>query len=161
LVACYANNIPNPNAFDGDSSFLEKSGLITPLPGLPGATDTVAFSLNNDGQVVGRSTPSGEHNHAVLWDHGVIQQLGELPGDIRSAALKINDLGQAVGFSRKDTPTDNIRHAVFWYKGTSPIQLLARRNFDEGLGINEPGQIVGFSGPAPASEHPALWDKAQ
>ena len=30
-------------------------------------------------------------------------------------------------------------------------------NLDQALGINEQGQIVGFSGPAPGSEHPALW----
>src|SRR5689334_6608047 len=44
-VVAYANNIADPNAFFGDSPFLWKNGQITPLPGLPGAIDTVAFAL--------------------------------------------------------------------------------------------------------------------
>jgi probable HAF family extracellular repeat protein len=160
VVAAYANNTANRNVFAGDTSFLWKNGKITPLPGLLGATDTVAFSLNNEGQVVGRSI-LGVDNHAVLWDHGGIQRLGELAGDTgdnRSAALKINDRGQAVGYSRNSTA--GTRHAVLWYKGTIAHQLPALPNggnLDQALGINEKGQIVGFSGPARGPEHPALW----
>jgi probable HAF family extracellular repeat protein len=164
VVAAYANNTADPNAFAGDSSFLWKNGKITHLPGLFGATDTVAFSLNNEGQVVGRSTPAGEKNHAVLWDHGVIQKLGELPGQPghghnSSAAVKINDRGQAVGYSRNTVDFPNTRQAVLWYKGTiAQLPPLPNGgNLDEGLGINEEGQIVGFSGPAGGPEHPALW----
>jgi len=162
VIAGYANasadDIAN-STFFGDSSFLWQNSTITPLPGLPGAIDTIAFSLNNKGQVVGRSTPAGEGSHAVLWDHGVIQSLPLLPGDVRGGALMINDRGQAVGFSRN--PALGVRHAALWYKGTvSQLPPLPGGGaFDEGLGINEIGQIVGWSGPASGLEHIALWDK--
>ena len=168
VVAAYANNAnpPDPNAFAGDISFLWKNGTITPLPGLSGATDTIAFSLSNNVQVVGRSTPTGKFSHAVLWDHGVIKNLGELPGQPghghnSSAALNINDRGQAVGYSRNTVDFPGTRQAVLWYKGKIALlpALPNGGNFDEGLGINEVGQIVGFSGPTAGSEHPALWDK--
>src|SRR5258706_3421380 len=121
VIAAYANSSADDLAnstFFGDSSFLWKNGTITPLPGLPGAIDTTALSLNNKGQVCGRSTPDGERSHAVLWDHGVIRALGELPGDNKSAALLINDLGQAVGYSRQPVVDGNHLRAVLWYKGT-------------------------------------------
>jgi probable HAF family extracellular repeat protein len=161
LLAFYANNSDqDPNAFVGDVAFLWKNGQSTPLPGLTNATDTVAFSVNDNGQAVGRSTVTPPYNHAVLWNHGVINQLPELTGDIRSAALKINDRGQAVGYSRK---SPNVRHAAVWYMGrvTQLPPLPNGGNFDEALGINEPGQIVGFSGPDPDAVHPALWSGGQ
>jgi len=158
VVAVYANSIADPNAFTGDSSYLWQNGQITPLPGLPGATDTIAFALNNHGQVVGRSTVPGAPNHPVLWDQGVIQMLDELPGDNKGAALGINDHGQVVGYSA--STATGIRTAVIWYKGTlSQLPSLpGGGGFDEALGINEKGQIVGLSGPGGGLDHITLWD---
>src|SRR5690349_2196374 len=93
VIAAYANSSADDLAnvtFFGDSAFLWQNGTITALPGLPGAIDTIPFSLNNRGQVVGRSTVPGVPNYPVLWDHGVIQALPELPGDDKGAALTIN-----------------------------------------------------------------------
>ena len=135
------------NGFVGDSPFIWKNGTITPLPELPDATDTTPEHINNNGQVVGRSTPPGAPNHPVLWDQGVIQVLPELPGDNKGNALTINDRGQAAGYSANTTT--GIRLAVVWYKGTVSMltPLPGGGGFDEALGINEKGQIVGCSGP--------------
>jgi probable HAF family extracellular repeat protein len=162
VIVGYANSNQDDLAnttFFGDSAFLWKDGTVTPLPGLPSAIDTIPFSLNNKGQVVGRSTPAGQGSHAVLWDHGVILSLPLLPGDDRGGALQINDRGQAVGFSRN--PALGVRHAALWYKGivTQLPPLPGGGVYDEGLGINEKGEIVGWSGPASGLEHIALWDK--
>ena len=164
VIAGYANSSADDIAnstFFGDSAFLWKNGTITPLPGLPGAIDTVPFSLNNNGTVVGRSTPDGQRSHAVLWDHGVIRALGELPGDNKSASLQINDRGQAVGYSRQPVADGNHLRAVVWYKGkiSRLSSLPGGDGWEEALGINQEGQIVGFAGPAPGLEHIALWDK--
>lgn len=163
-IAAYANSsvsdLVNETYF-GDASFLWKNGVIAPLPGLPNSFDTIAFSLNNKGQAVGRSTPDGERNHAVLWDHGVIQLLGELPGDNKSAALQINDRGQAVGYSQKPVADGNDRRAALWYKGAVSRlpSLPGGGGYDEGLGVNEQGQIAGFSGQSYGLEHIAVWEK--
>src|SRR5258708_975663 len=164
VIAAYANSSQDDLAnetFFGDAAFLWKDGAITPLPGLPNAIDTIPFSLNNRGQVVGRSTPDGQRNHAVLWDHGVIRLLGELPGDNKSAALIINDLGQAVGYSQQPVADGNRRRGAFFYKGkvSQLPSLPGGGGFDEGLGINEAGQIFGLSGPGFGLEHATLWDR--
>ncbi len=164
VIAAYSNSNADDLAnstFFGDSSFLWQNGTITPLTGLPNAIDTVALSINNRGQVAGRSTPDGERSHAVLWDHGFIRALGELPGDNKSAALMINDLGQAVGYSRQPVVDGNRLRAVLWYKGTISRlpSLPGGDGWEEALGINEEGQIVGYAGPTPGLEHIALWDK--
>ena len=166
-VVAYANPVADDiasTAFFGDSAFIWKNGTSAPLPGLPGAIDTVPFSLNDEGQVVGRSTPLGGRNVAVVWDHEVVYALGQLPGDNSSAALQINNHGQAVGYSRKRPLRNGIdRRAVIWSRGTiTQLPSLAPSGgpaLDEALGINDHGQIVGFSGTVPGLEHIALWDK--
>ena len=102
VVAAYANSNADDlfyDSFVGDSPFLWYNGTITPLPELPFATDTIPLHINNNGQVVGRSTQPGVPNHPVLWDREVITVLPELPGDNKGGALTINGRGQAAGYS--------------------------------------------------------------
>jgi probable HAF family extracellular repeat protein len=162
VVVADANADPSSlffNGFIGDSPFISINGTITPLPELPDATGTTPEHINNKGQVVGRYTPAGAYNEPVLWDKGVIQVLPVLPGDNRGNALTINDRGQAAGYSANTTA--GTRFAVVWDKGTVSelTPLPGGGGFDEALGINEKGQVVGWSGPAPGSEHIAFWDK--
>jgi probable extracellular repeat, HAF family len=164
VVAVYVNGDADTLAntiFFGDSTFLWHKGTILPLSGLPGAIDTVAFAVNERAQAVGRSTPDGERSHAVLWDHGVIYRFPELPGDDKSASLMINNSGQAVGYSRQAVANGNLQRAVVWDKGTVTRlgSLPSGEGFEESLGINSVGQIVGFAGPQPGLEHGVLWYK--
>ncbi len=82
VVAAYANSNADDlfyDSFVGDSPFLWYNGTITPLQELPFATDTIPLHINNNGQVVGRSTqPGSRSNHPVLWDREVITVLPEL-----------------------------------------------------------------------------------
>jgi probable HAF family extracellular repeat protein len=162
VVVAYANADPLSlfnNGFIGDSPFLWQKGTITPLPELPDATGTTPEHINNNGTVVGRYTPLDRPNQPVLWDHGVIRVLPVLRGDNRGNAITINDRGQAAGYSANTTA--GTRLAVVWYKGTVSVltPLPGGGGFDEALGINEKGQIVGWSGPGPGQEHIALWGK--
>lgn len=161
VVACYSNNILDPNAFATDVSFLWYRGNTLPLPGLPGAVDTIAFGINNTGQVVGRCTLSVGANHAVLWDDGAVFQLPELPGDDKSAALLIDDDCRAVGYSANSIT--GARSAVSWYRGevSKLPSLPGQGGYDEALGINGAGRAIGYSGTEAGygvSEHIALWD---
>ena len=72
-----------------------------------GGFTSIAFGINELGQVVGWShTPTGEQ-HAFLWTaSGGMQALGGL-----SIALSINNAGQIVGYS--ELPSGAL-HATLW-----------------------------------------------
>jgi probable HAF family extracellular repeat protein len=189
VIAAYANDVDNPNAFFGDVPFLWDRGRVTVLPELEGAIDTIPYSLNDSGQVVGSSQPEGEGPHAVLWDRAPcgctlyrprrgdpsearchhprvswrIRTLSELPGDNFSDASAVNNRRQVVGVSANFTPEpfSLAFHAVLWQENriVRLPPLPDAGMADWALDINEHGQIVGFSGPAFGLEHPALWDK--
>ena len=174
LVAAYANDVANPNAFAGDVPFLWNKGRITVLPELPGAVDTIPFCLNDSGQLVGSSQPTGDSfAQPVLWDRIVrsharrawwrIQALGVLPGDNAGYAWAINNRRQAVGASCMfDLDASSfVYHAVLWHKDrTFQLPPLPGGGMaDQAWDINDRGQIVGCSGPAFGQEHAALWYK--
>ncbi len=79
--------------------------LLTVLPDLPGGADqSLAFGVNDAGQVVGYSSAS-TGNRAFLWSASTgMQNLGDLPGgsDVSQAA-GVNNAGQVVGVSAAGT----------------------------------------------------------
>ena len=121
------------------------------LGALPGDVQSIAFDINNPGQVVGRSTKATGAHHAVLWDNGTITDLGMLPDDDFSEARAINNQGEIVGLSGP--------HAVLWDNDT--ITDLGMPSYDEdaiATGINERGQIIGTSGGPFSAPHATFWE---
>jgi len=130
---------------------------------LPGDFESVAFDINDPGQVVGRSTTSaagcnvGECT-AVLWENGTITDLGMLlPDDRYSAAHAINNQGEIVGLSGD--------RAVLWDNGTiTDLGWLPGEDYASASGINERGQIIGSGGGGSPEDvefkapHAVLWD---
>jgi probable HAF family extracellular repeat protein len=127
-------------------ALLWETGKVTDLGTLGGKEGNFAYSINNQGQVVGQSDlPGDETFHAFLWTKQTgMQDLGTLPGDIASSAFGVN-AGEVVGLSAD--PQFNIR-AFVWQNGVmsdlnslvpgdSPLFLLL------GLAINANGEIVG------------------
>ncbi|WP_298913040.1 hypothetical protein [uncultured Nostoc sp.] len=123
----------------GLGPFLYSNGTATSI-GIPG---TVAYGLNNLGQVVGILNS----NTGFLYENGQTTNLGTLPGDGYSVANDINDSGQVVGGSGL-TGVDDSR--AFLYSSSTGLQDLGRLRptdlFSFGVGINNLGQAVGFSG---------------
>lgn len=123
------------------------SGTLQVLPGidpLSNGTDSGALALNNSGQVAGyvRGAVTGWDQRAVVWQAGQMQVLDTL-GGTSSSATAINDLGTTVGWSA----TGSAVHATLW-AGTSATDLgaLGGAAASFAMGINELGQVVGFSG---------------
>ena len=136
------------------------AGNSTPieLGPLPGYCCADARSINERGQIVGRSTTSSgppSPSTATLWGKdGAMVNVGMLPGDSSSLAVAINNSGQVVGWSQTSATT----RAFLWDKGTmSELPGLAGQQATIVKDINDRGQAVGYSGPSPVMwEHRTL-----
>jgi uncharacterized membrane protein len=91
--------VSNPNRVSRGSAFFYSKGVMTEMENLPGERFSSARSINDVGQIVGRSG-----DHAVIWTSGVISDLNDLiPPDSRwvlGFATGINNAGQIVGQGR-------------------------------------------------------------
>jgi probable HAF family extracellular repeat protein len=133
---------------------------ITDLGTLPGDNGSVAFGLNDSGQVVGDSGIVGSpgQGHAFVWDAtNGMQDLGTLPGGSRSRALGINESGQVVGESFIPGTGD---HAFLWdaINGMQDLGTLPGGTETIARGINNSGQVVGESFIPGTGYHAFLWD---
>ncbi len=115
-------------------AFLWEGGQLSLLPLLPQSNQSIAFDINEAGQIVG-----GDQSSALLWDTGTVIALPKLAIGGDNEAFGINDLSQAVG--RSDG------QAVLWEgQAVSGLGILEGFEASTATGINNLGQIVGFSG---------------
>jgi len=118
---------------------------ITDL-GTLGGIYSLAYAINDSGQVVGESVTSNGYTRAFLYSgSGPMQDLGTL-GGASSKAFGINNSGQVVGTA----PLSSGRDHAFLYSGGGPMQdlgTLSAPGFSystsEARGINNSGQVVG------------------
>jgi probable HAF family extracellular repeat protein len=119
--------------------------------GTLGGWDSVAYGINNAGQVVGWAHPADQSRHAFLWSGGSMRDLG--PG----AAYAINDTGQVVGYA---VVADGPYHAVLWSGGSMrDLGTLGGRD-TAAYGINNASQVVGragVQGDSSSTSHAFLW----
>jgi probable HAF family extracellular repeat protein len=122
--------------------------------GTLGGTTSWANSINTSGQIAGGShAPPDERWHAYLRDEGVMTDLGTLGGS-RSVAYNLNDAGQVVGWADL---TGNITfHAVLWNNGVI-TDLGTLSGPSVASGINNSGQIVGYSYTAAGRQHAFIY----
>lgn len=121
------------------------------------APRSIAWAINNRGEVAGESTTSAGQRHAVLWDRDhYALDLGTLGGD-NSAALGINDLGAVVGVS--DTANGS-QHAFRWSSGSGMTDLGTLPGASEcgAADVNDRGEVVGYCNTPPGYQSRAvLW----
>jgi probable HAF family extracellular repeat protein len=135
---------------------------ITDLGVLAGHQST-AYAINDSGQVVGYSyaNQNGTTIHAFLWTAATgMQDLGTL-GGYNSVAEAINNAGQVVGCSDTSTGTTNHEHTFLWTQ-TDGMQDLGTLGLAScAAGLNDVGQIVGYSTISrDADSHAFLWTAA-
>ena len=110
--------------------------------GTLGGSSSIAYGINNAGQVVGYSYLTGDVSyHATVWNGAVATDLGTLGGS-SSIAQDINNFGQVVGTSY--TAGDAARYAGLWNSGAR-INLGSLGGVGGATAINDAGQIVGYS----------------
>lgn len=135
--------------------FWENGGMQS--LGTLGGSWSIAYGVNDAGQVVGTSLAGSGYSGAFLWQNGAMQHLGSLGGNGPSGALAINNAGQVVGYSTNSTPQT---HAFLWNGGMADLGALSD-GASFAYAINETGQVAGWAkvGTYPAiSEHAFLWN---
>jgi probable HAF family extracellular repeat protein len=127
-------------------SFLWQEGKWTDV-GTLGGNYTLAFGLNDNGQVVGRSHTGRSEERPFLWRNGKIENLGTFGGDepedrdLSNVATGINNRGQVVGAA--ETKKDGT-HAFLWQDGNlQDIGKSIRSKDNYAYGINNSGQVAG------------------
>jgi probable HAF family extracellular repeat protein len=156
--SCGNTVLPAPSA--GPHAVIwERDGSVRDLGSLGGTVNTsvlgvgtVAFAINNAGQVTGvAALPGNETFHPFLWTRATgMRDLGAVSGDLVGAGLGMNNKGDVVGasISAPGLSTGNPR-AFLWRKGVmndlnqlvttdSPLYLLIA------YAINDGGEIAGF-----------------
>jgi uncharacterized membrane protein len=130
---------------------------IRDLGTLPGDWSSIAWAMNDLGQVVGESHPPFG-SRPVLWNSDAAHTataLPLLPGDNYGSAHTMNNPGDILGFSTSTTPgTWNVVGAirpVLWHGGTV-FELQSLLDATSGAGwtitstaaMNNVGQIIGY-----------------
>ena len=117
-----------------------------------GGRYSIAYGINNSGQVVGYRDLSTGNIRATIWNGTTPTDLGEVGGVGISYAFGINNAGQVVGYAGG--------HATIW-NGTTPTDLgTLGGNYSRAYGINNAGQVVGSAGSAGAGgyDHATIWN---
>ncbi|MGV3517154.1 hypothetical protein [Luteitalea sp.] len=119
-----------------------------------------AHEINDSGQMAGWDRVPGatDRRLPVLWTGGVPTVLDTLPQHPNARALSLNNLGVVVGQSSPGAAGGAGGRAVVW-NGLTPTNL-GTLGGQESLaqGINDLGQIVGFSYLPDGSLRAALWE---
>lgn len=118
------------------------SYTVTDLGTLGGA-QSIAFSINNAGQVTGYALTASNATHAFLYSAGTMNDIGTLGGS-SSVGFAINDSGQITGDS---APSGDGNSRAFSYESGPLMNLgtLPGSSVSHGFGINNAGMIVGES----------------
>jgi probable HAF family extracellular repeat protein len=129
-------------------AFLYSNGEIMDLGTLDGIS-SVGNGINNAGQVTGTSPFIAGSGQAFLYSNGQMTGLGTLGGN-RSFGNRINNAGQVVG----DSETPNSVFHAFLYSNGQMTDLGTLGGNSSGDGINDVGQITGFSETPPGANTP-------
>jgi probable HAF family extracellular repeat protein len=134
----------NPLTDLGTLTEVSDSGTTTTF------SNSEAWHINDSGVAVGRSFNSASRGRAVLWENGQIKNLGKLLNTSYSEAWSINDLGQVVG---EAGAADQQAKAFLYDNNTGKVtdidasldRLVFPYPFSEAAGINDHGQVIGWS----------------
>lgn len=148
---------------EGNRAFLWTDGNIQDLGVLPGGRRSVAYGINDRGQVVGFSDNASGGERAFLWEGGHMRDLETLPGFRCSVATAINNRGQVVGRAY-NPPSGDLdvllwpSHAFLWESGKMrDLGVPPGYKSSRAYGINEQGQVVGWAGTADGTRKAFVW----
>ena len=119
---------------------------------IPGGNYSMAYDINDAGQVTGTGTAggTGARQYAFVWTNGTFTVLPDLPGPfLQSVGRSINTRGDVAGLSNGGTP-------VVWKHGVVSALPMPARLASVVSEINDSGDVVGTVGTTGA-----LWKQGQ
>ena len=142
-------------------AFLWQNGKMTDL-GTLGGPDSVAWFVNELGQVAGQSTinsiPSPTTGVPTVdpffWDHGKMVDVGNLGGTF-SFVSGLNNRGQVIG--TMNLRGDLANHPFFWDRGVLTDMGTLGGNDGVPNAINDAGEVVGFASSQEIQALAFLW----
>jgi probable HAF family extracellular repeat protein len=139
-----------------------QAGPYTPIDlGTLGGSSSQAVAVNASGQVVGYSSTTGDAaTHAFSWTAGRgMVDLGTLGGD--SWARAVNASGQVAGDSRTASGGYGDVHAFSWTAARGMVDLgTLGGSISYVTGVDDAGQIVGYSVTTTGQTHAFSWTAA-
>jgi probable HAF family extracellular repeat protein len=140
---------------DATRPVLWANGTMSDL-GTLGGSSGIAFGINDGGQVVGSSATAQGVTHAFLWQNGTMTDLNA-GSDAQTEAYAINASGLVVGARFR---AEALRQAVFWENGVmTDLPTLGTEDDNLATGINDAGQIVGWTVTRDGATHATLWTR--
>lgn len=146
------------NAAEQIRAFRWENGVMTPLGVLPGFDQSVAYSVNNNGLIVGRNIRNNADNtqtfRACSFSGAVAVDLGSLGGD-GAYASAVNEVGQIIGTA---VGASTLERAALYTNGAfMSLGVLSGGDYSIGLGVNDAGQAVGQSHAGGNELHAVLY----
>jgi len=139
--------MPPADALQTRAALWDDGGVID-LGTLPGDSFSVAYGINNRGQVVGISGNQPDSTQrAFIWDNGVMSEIAPPSGYRFAGAFDISDGGRIVGEIGNTIPI-----AAVYDRGTWSILPSNDGQASFALAINGRGDAAGF-----ADSGPSLW----
>ncbi len=142
-------------------AFLYQDHFLRILGFLPGGTTSMAFALNDSGEVAGAADNDQGAVQAVVFKNGNVISLGTLGATAGGGeAFGINNRGDVTGIAN----TANGDADGFLYHDRKMIDLgvLPGGNYSAGTAINDSLQITGNSGILGSADvHAFLWEKGK
>jgi probable HAF family extracellular repeat protein len=175
VVGLATNAIPDPFNFYGFGTqmhaFLWQNGVMGDLGTIGDGPDSIAYWVNEAGQVAGISYINSIPNpltglptmHPFLWENGTMHDLGTIGGTQVFDLDGLNERGQVIG---KMTMADEVTTHPFLWDGKRLVDLGTFGGDDGNANwLNDAGEVVGHatysvlcpvSGEGPI-DHAYLW----